>query len=380
MKITSEDKVECEPCVMGKQFVSRSREADDRSKVPLEFVHSDISGPVEPAAKDGFRYALNFVDDYSGSTFVYFLKQKSDAARGLEKFLADVAPYGKVQNLKIHLPADENVVKRLRTDNGGEFVSQDFENVLLKHNIRHEFSAPYSPHQNGTAERNWRTLFEAARCMLIESNLPKHLWTYAVMAASHIRNRMYCQRIQDTPYHLLTGKQPSIKLLHLFGSVSYMNVPIKKKLDARCKKGLFVGYDKYSPAYLIYFPETDSIAKSATVEFTEMFESDIHHPITSIQGDEKTVPEPPIFDQIQHIYGNAVEPVAQDLPNEPEGPEPEEIPFPQNDTLLPEETPEGPRRNPPRNRRRPKRYEDCCKLSSDIFCRVSCTTIPTSYT
>ena len=61
------------------------------------------------------------------------------------------------------------------------------------------------------------------------------------------------------------------------------------------KRDFFVGYDKYSPAYLIYFPETDPIAKRATVEFTEKFESDIHHPITSIQEDEKTVPEPPIY-------------------------------------------------------------------------------------
>ena len=271
MKITSKaENTLCEPCVQGKQVVTRCKEPDERSTAPLEFIHSDLAGPIQPAAKDGFRYVMNFVDDYSGSTFVYFLRNKSDATRALEKFLADISPFGKVQYIHIRCaPNEGKIVKRLRSDNGGEFISKEFEDVLVKHQIRHEYSAPYSPHQNGTAERNWRTLFEAARCMLIESNLPKYLWTYAVMTAAHIRNRMYSQRIQDTPYHLLTGKQPSLNKLHVFGSVCFANVHQKQKLDPRCKKGIFVGYDKYSPAYLIYFPESHSIMKNATVMFTD---------------------------------------------------------------------------------------------------------------
>ena len=172
---------------------------------------------------------------------MYFLQQKSDAVKALKKFIADVAPYGKVKHLC-----------RLRSDNGGEYISQAFEEVLIENKIRHEFSAPYTPHQNGTAERNWRSLFEMARAMLIESNQPKFLWTYAVMAAAHIRNRMYCQRTKDTPYHMLTGKQPDMRKLHVFGSICYANNHQKTKLDPRSKKGVFVGYDKYSPSYLVY--------------------------------------------------------------------------------------------------------------------------------
>ena len=121
---------------------------------------------------------------------------------------------------------------------------------------------PTHPHQNGTAERNWRTIFEIARGMLIESKLPKFLWTYAVMAAAHIRNRMYCQRIKETPYRLLTGKKPIVRKLHAFGSVCYANVHQKKKLEPKSRKGFFVGYDKYSPSYLVYFPESKSITKN----------------------------------------------------------------------------------------------------------------------
>ena len=189
---------------------------------------------------------------------------------GVQKFIADDALYGKVKNLC-----------RMRSDNGGEYVSQEFEEVLTDNKIRHEFSAPYTPHQNGTAERNWRTLFEMARAMLIESKLPRNLWTYAIMTAAHIRNRMYCQRIHDTPYHLLTGKQPAMSKLHVFGSVCYSNVHQKTKLDPRSQKGLFVGYDKYSPSYLIYYPESKTVLKNGTVTFTERFESIPDHRIAS---------------------------------------------------------------------------------------------------
>ena len=132
-----------------------------KSKVPLELVHTDLAGPTTPAGTEGFKYALSFTDDYSGACFVYFLKNKSDTVVATEKFLADSAPFGKV--------------KCIRSDNGTECASQAFRSLLRKNRIRHDMSAPYSPHQNGTAERYWRTLFEMGRCLLLEAKLPKEL-------------------------------------------------------------------------------------------------------------------------------------------------------------------------------------------------------------
>ena len=68
-------------------------------------------------------------------------KAKSDTVTASEKFLADVAPYGSV--------------KCIRSDNGTEFTGKEFQSLLNKNSIRHESSALYSPHQNGTAEINW---------------------------------------------------------------------------------------------------------------------------------------------------------------------------------------------------------------------------------
>ena len=202
------------------------RNPDQRASSPLEFVHCDLAGPIEPTGKDGFKYALSFVDDYTGTNMIYFLKRKDDILEVTEKFLADVALYGKVE--------------RMRSDNGGEFINQGFKTLLRKHAIRHETSSPYSPHQNGTVERAWRSIFSMARCLLLEANLPKFLWTYAVMTAVYIRNRCFNPRLGKTPYEALTRKQPNLNKMHLFGSPCYVYAQNPKKLDARSRKGIFV--------------------------------------------------------------------------------------------------------------------------------------------
>ena len=230
MKIKNKQKFDCETCVLGKQARTFNRNPDDRAMSPMEKIHSDLSGEVTPSSREGHKYAMTFIDDYSDVKFIYFLKKKSDAPRALEKFLADTARFG--------------AVKEMRCDNGGEYVSAEFEAILVKNKIAYEKSCPNSPHQNGTAERGWRTLFDMARCFLIESKLPRNLWTYAVMAAAYIRNRCFHQRTQQTPFFLLTKKIPDVSQMHTFGSICYPFQEKTKKLDPRSKKGIFVGYDR----------------------------------------------------------------------------------------------------------------------------------------
>ena len=242
----------CDVCVMGTITESRNREPDRRASKILQLVHCDLAGPIQPAAKDGFRYAISFTDDFSGIIMIYFfllLRQKSDTVSATEKFLAYPAPYGKV--------------KCLRSDNGNEFTSESFQNLLLKHSIKHEKSAPYSPHQNGTAERGWRSIFEMARCLLIHAALPKNLWSYAAMCAVYITNRCYTDhRLKKTPFEAFTGHKPNLEHMHTFGTICFAYVQEKKKLDARGEKGIFLGYDKGSPAHLIYYPELGVLKKS----------------------------------------------------------------------------------------------------------------------
>ena len=150
---------------------------------------------------------------------VYLLKQKSDTVAATERFFADSAPFGSV--------------KRIRSDNAGEFTSAEFRSLLVRNSIKQEFSAPYSPHQNGTAERSWRTLFEMARCMLIDAKLPKKLWTYALKTAAYIRNRCYNPRTGKTPFEMMTGEQPNLKNMKIFGSPCYAYLQEKEEIGCK---------------------------------------------------------------------------------------------------------------------------------------------------
>ena len=177
MVIKDDTELECEVCTQGKMCEVRNRKPDTRAKGPLEFVHCDLAGPINPISRKGYKYALCFVDDFTDIKTVYFLKHKNDTVQALENFLADIAPFGKV--------------KRIRSDNGTEFTNRSFKSLLLKNGIKHELSAPYSPHQNGTVERSWRTLFSMARCLLLEGNVPKSLWPQACDDSSVYKKQMF---------------------------------------------------------------------------------------------------------------------------------------------------------------------------------------------
>lgn len=133
MKITGKTNFNCDTCVLGKMTQFRNRTPDTHALMPLELVHTDLAGPITPVARDGLRYDMLFVDDYSDVIFTYFLQKESDAIRATKRFLADIAPYGNV--------------KQLRSDNGTECTANDFQFLLIQR------SAPNSPRQNGTAER-----------------------------------------------------------------------------------------------------------------------------------------------------------------------------------------------------------------------------------
>ena len=263
MRIVGKKKSECGVCIEGKMSQYRNREPDQRASAPLELIHTDLAGPIDPATTEGFKYTLAFVDDYSGLIMVYFLKMKSDTVKATEKFLAEVSAYGQV--------------KRIRSDNGGEYTSTNFKNLLIKNKIKHEMSAPHSPHQNGTVERSWRSVFDMARCMLIESKLPKTMWKNAVMTTVYTRNRCYNPRLQKTAFEAFTGTKPNISNMHTFGTVCYAYVQNKKKLDPRSEKGIFIGYDRSSPAYLVYYPNSGETRKVRCVTFTKMKLDDESH-------------------------------------------------------------------------------------------------------
>ena len=90
------------------------------------------------------------------------------------------------------------------------------------------------------------------------------------MSAAYIRNRCYSERLKQTPYFTLTGRRPNLSNMRMFGSKCYAYQQDKKKLDPRCKEGIFVGYDRGSPAYLVYFPDSRKVLKHRVVRFSKV--------------------------------------------------------------------------------------------------------------
>ncbi|GJR59224.1 retrovirus-related pol polyprotein from transposon TNT 1-94 [Tanacetum coccineum] len=159
---------------------------------------------------NGKKYILVIVDDYSRFTWVKCLRSKDEAPDFIIKFL-------KMIQVRLKVP-----VRRIRTDNGTEFVNQTLREYYEKVGISHETSVARSPQQNGVVERRNRTLIEAARTMLIYAKAPLFLWAEAVATACYTQNRSIIRlRHGKTPYELLHDKLPDLSFFHVFGALCY---------------------------------------------------------------------------------------------------------------------------------------------------------------
>jgi transposase InsO family protein len=109
-------------------------------------------------------------------------------------------------------------IKKVRSANGSEFRNTNVEEFLDEEGIKHEFSAPYTPQQNGVVERNNRTLIEMARTILDEYKTQDIFWVEAINTACHAINRLYLHKFhKKTSYELITGKNPKVSYFRVFG-------------------------------------------------------------------------------------------------------------------------------------------------------------------
>ena len=163
-------------------------------------------------------------------------------------------------------------LKKFRSDNGGEYIGENFKKYLKQRGILTEPTVPYTPQQNGKAERMNRTILDNVRAMLYHANLPLYLWAEAVSTVVYLRNRSPTSSFKGaTPYERWHGVKPNVEHLRVFGCNVYVHVPAekRKKLDQKALKGIFVGYLEGSKGYKIYIPETRKFIRSRDVVFRE---------------------------------------------------------------------------------------------------------------
>src|SRR4051812_3159672 len=201
----------CKGCLHGKQHrTPLLSEAGKRAKELLELIHTDVCGPMSTNSIGGARYFVTFIDDKSRKTFVYFLKTKDQVFTKFKEFRA------MIQN------QTGKRIKALRSDNGGEYILKNFERYLKSHGIQHQVTVPYTPEQNGVAERANRTIVESARSMLYAREMHLEYWGEAVATAVYLKNGTPTKALLDiTPEEEWTGEKPSVAHLRAFGCKAY---------------------------------------------------------------------------------------------------------------------------------------------------------------
>lgn len=109
-------------------------------------------------------------------------------------------------------------IKRVRSDNGKEYLNRELQNYAESKGTIFEQTAPHSSAQNGIAERLNRTLMDFARALLAQHNLPKFLWQEAVAHVNYVRNRLPTKATGKTPHELFYGKPASLRHMEEFGA------------------------------------------------------------------------------------------------------------------------------------------------------------------
>ena len=125
----------------------------------------------------GSRYFMTFIDDATRKVVIYTLETKDQALEAYDAFKA-MAERQTGRKLQI-----------LRSDNGREYVNSNFKASMERDGVRHQKTYPYTPEQNGIAERMNRTILDKVQSLLNDAKLSKKFWAEAVNKAVYLINR-----------------------------------------------------------------------------------------------------------------------------------------------------------------------------------------------
>jgi hypothetical protein len=247
----------CEACAQAKPHRKPfPKQARNRSEHFGERVHADLWGPASVESLGRKKYSVDFTDDATRWTDIDFLAQKDHALRSYK-------------TLDKRFETQEgSPIKILRSDRGGEFKSDEFDQYLKSRGTRRELTVHDTHEQVGVAERLNRTKVELARAMLFDSKLPKYLWAEAMHHAIWIKNRSPTRALDGkTPYEARFRKKPNLANVAPFGTQVWVKIHDAGKLEPRARPGYFVGYDDESTGYRIYFPDTRKVNPEREVIF-----------------------------------------------------------------------------------------------------------------
>ncbi|KAJ9538664.1 hypothetical protein OSB04_031397 [Centaurea solstitialis] len=231
-----------------------------RALHPLDLIHCDVWGPSPVFSVDNYRYYVIFVDDFSRFSWLYPLKLKFEIYSALEVFMKFV---------QTQFSSKINV---FQSDGGTEFLNHKVRTLFESNGTLHRVSCPYTPQQNGQAERKHRHVVETGLAMMFNAHLPSSYWVDAFSSAVYIINRLPTSTLQGkSPFELLYSQTPNYHTFRAFGCrvFPYLRDYSENKLSPRSLPCIFIGYSPKYKGYWCLDPVTSRVYISRHASFDE---------------------------------------------------------------------------------------------------------------
>ncbi|GJU37393.1 putative RNA-directed DNA polymerase [Tanacetum coccineum] len=232
----------CDICHKAKQTREPFPFSDHQTTEIGELIHLDLWGPYKVISKDGFRYFLTIVDDYTRAVWIYLIKTKDEVYYHFVSYINMILNHFKCN------------IKTVRSDNGSEFVNNKMTELFNSLGIIHQTSCAYTPQQNGIAERKHRHLLNVARSLLFQSGIPLNMWTECVLTAAYLINRLPSSVLNGkSPFELVYGFKLKLSHLRSFGCLCFSSVLNNSdKFSSKSEKCVLIGFSTTKKAYKVY--------------------------------------------------------------------------------------------------------------------------------
>ncbi|SGY38274.1 BQ5605_C003g01990 [Microbotryum silenes-dioicae] len=219
----------CNACLGSKGHRLPFPDSESHSPERLGLVHSDVLSFPTPSLT-GKRYLVTFLDDHSRKLWAYAIDHKSDVFPTFQTWLAEVE------------------------------------------GIRRQYSIPYTPQQNGRAERVNLSIVEGVLALLADSHLPATFWDEAAAYFVYCKNRCsHSALAKQTPQFVWNGQRTTATALHPFGCAAWLTVApdLRSKLDPKAARVIFTGYDLASKAFRFFDHSTNKVVLGRNATFLD---------------------------------------------------------------------------------------------------------------
>lgn len=180
-----EEELICTVCQEAKEITIKFNEQRNRATRPLQIIHTDLCGPIDPVTWDKKRYFLTFLDDYTHFTRAFLLETKDEIPEKIKEFVIMAEAHWNSR------------VSKLRCDNGREYINEKVAKWCKNKGIVMNITVPYTSQLNERAERLNRTLIKKVRALLFDSELHKEMWGEALDTSVYLLNRSLTESLHN---------------------------------------------------------------------------------------------------------------------------------------------------------------------------------------